>query len=85
MSFAKVFVSLFYIHFQCGQDGLYFFELCKYKDPVCSGFTAKQCLYLEIVFAFTYSVSAFITVGNHDLQFFLDVLYMSTASQFFVN
>ena len=52
------------------QDGVYFFEFCKYKDPVCSEFTAKQCIYFGVVFAFTYSVSAFITVGNHDLQFF---------------
>ena len=42
----------------------------KYNDPVCSEFTAKQCIYLGVVFAFTYSVSAFITVGNLDLQDF---------------
>ena len=42
----------------------------KYKDPVCSEFTAKQFIYLGVVFAFTYSVSAFNTVGNLDLQGF---------------
>ena len=53
----------------------------KYKDPFYSEFTAKQCIYLRVVFAFTYSVSAVITVGNRDLQLlvFRRVLYRSTA------
>ena len=93
MLFAKVFISLFFIHFQCVQIirmGYTYFLVYKYKDPVCSEFTATQCIYLGVVFAFTYIVSAFITVGNHDFTvvflffffsffFFLDILHMSTA------
>ena len=48
------------------QNGVYFCLILQYKDPVCSEFTAKQCICcLVVVFAFTYSVSAFITLGSH--------------------
>ena len=82
MLFAKVFVSLFFIHFQCGQIirmGVNFFQFCKIKDPVCSEFTAKQYMYLGVDFAFTYSVSAFITVSNHDLQDFFVFFFLLTS------
>ena len=51
----------------------------RYKDPVGSEFTAKQCIYLGVVFAYTNSVSAFITVGYLDLQFFVVFYAFSTA------
>ena len=35
-----------------------------------------NCIYLGVVFAFNDSVSAFLTVGNYDLQFFLRSLYV---------
>ena len=69
MLFAKAFVSLFSFISNVGRSSEW--GIRKYNDPVCSEFTAKQCIYLGVVFAFTYSVSAFITVGNLDLQFFL--------------
>ena len=52
------------------RDEVYFFLIQGSKDPVCSEFTAKQCISLGVVFAFTYSVSAFITAGTSIYSFF---------------
>ena len=84
-AFCKGICITFFIHVQCGQiirmRYTLFFQFCKYKDPVCSEFTAKQCIYLELVFAFTYSVIVFIIVGNHNVQFFLSFLTFSICPQ----
>ena len=81
MLFAKAFVSLFSFISNVGRSSEW--GIRKYNDPVCSEFTAKQCIYLGVVFAFTYSVSAFITVGNLDLQFFLFFFFVFFFFVFF--
>ena len=69
---AKAFVSLFFIHFQCVQIirmGYTFFNSVDTRIQFALNLLLNSVYtYLRVVFAFTYSISAFITIGNLDLQ-----------------